>query len=84
VGRRIWQGEEPKRPKWAGPKNKFAKNEKFQAPKMTVKITTFTTHLTTHLPSKNHVLRTVFCKTPCKNEVLPRIKKVRSNNSSKG
>jgi hypothetical protein len=32
VGRRIWQGEEPKRPKWAGPKNKFAKNEKFSSP----------------------------------------------------
>jgi hypothetical protein len=57
------------------PKINLQKTKNFQAPKMTVKITTFTTHFTTHLPSKNHVLHTVFCKTPCKNEVLPRIKK---------
>jgi hypothetical protein len=41
---------------------------------MTVKITTFTTHLTTHLPSKNHVLHPVFYKTPCKNELFAQIK----------
>jgi hypothetical protein len=48
----------------------------FRRPEMTIKITTITTHFTTHLPSKNHVLHPVFCKTPCKNALLPQIKNI--------
>src|SRR6266550_5158422 len=48
----------------------------FRCLELTVKITTFTTHSTTHLPSKNHVLHPVFCKTPCKNHTFPPDKKI--------
>src|SRR5216683_2213648 len=47
----------------------------FRRPETTTIITTFTMHFTTHLPSKNHVLHPVFCKTPCKNAPSPQIKK---------
>jgi hypothetical protein len=44
---------------------------------MTVKITTFTTHSTTYLPSKNHVLHPVFCKTPLQKHTFAPDKKNR-------
>src|SRR5438128_10551907 len=48
----------------------------FRCLETTAKITTFTTHFTTHLPSKNHVLHPVFCKTPCKNHTFAPDKKI--------
>jgi hypothetical protein len=44
----------------------------FSPPKNGRKITTFTTHFTTHLPSKNHVLHALFLKTPFKNTLSHR------------
>src|SRR5437899_5275204 len=54
----------------------------FRRLEATVKITTFTTHFTTHLPSKNHVLHPVFCKTPCNNTLFRPDKKIRDSNTS--
>jgi hypothetical protein len=53
----------------------------FSTPGNDIKITTFTTHLTTLLPSKNHVLHAVFCKIHYKNTLLPQIKNIYKNNS---
>jgi hypothetical protein len=47
----------------------------FSPPKNGRKITTLTTHFTTHLPSKNHVLHVLFLKTPFKNPLSHRFKK---------
>jgi hypothetical protein len=51
------------------------KEENFPASKSTAKITTFYQQLTTHLPSRNHVLHPVFRKTPSNNAVFPTTKK---------
>jgi hypothetical protein len=45
----------------------------FRSRKLTVNLPAFHQQSTTNSPSKNHVLHTVFAKTPSKNEVsLPR------------
>ena len=53
----------------------------FRRPKTTIKFTTFTTHFTTHLPSKNHVLHPFFLNPPAKTHLYLRFKKIRQDSS---
>jgi hypothetical protein len=76
TSRATSEDKTPKVPEPAGPpKINLQKEENFPAWKSTAKITSFYQQLTTHLPSKNHVLHTVFRKNPCKNALLPVLKK---------
>jgi hypothetical protein len=45
----------------------LAKMENFRRRKMTVNLPAFHQQSTTNSPSKNHILHTVFAKTPSKN-----------------
>jgi hypothetical protein len=56
-------------PKWESRKNKSGKSGNFSSLKNDRQRTSFHQQSTTNLPSKNHVLHTVFAKTPSKNGV---------------
>jgi hypothetical protein len=63
-------------PKWESLKNKSVKSGKFFDPKNGRQHTSFHQQSTTNSPSKNHILRTVFAKTPSKNAGYPARKKL--------
>jgi hypothetical protein len=72
VAGRVFGRQEAEEAKTARPpKINSQKEENFSRSKITAKITTFYQQLTTHLPSKNHVLHPVFRKTPSKNALFP-------------
>jgi hypothetical protein len=63
-------------PKWKSLENKSGKSGKFSSAKIDRQLTSFHQQSTTNSPSKYHVLHTVFAKTPSKNEVNQRQKKI--------
>jgi len=63
-------------PKWEWLKNKSGKSGMFFEPEKDRQLTSFHQQSTTNSPSKNHVLHTVFAKTPSKNAGYPAREKI--------